>query len=158
MSLDFSVYVGAYLLVPTRLASQAFERQECSAHCGEPMALTHSRFCFGCGAMLNTVRQEAVAAKHWHCHELGQPLDELFFTPESAHSKKHDLWLPNQGGAGVTFEDRDTDVDALVAMHAEYVQQQRDAFMKKYGAVLFAIESQFKVKPLLQVGVVPFKH
>lgn len=156
MSMQFSVYVGAYLLVPTGLVRKSIERQSCTARCGEPLGLTNGRFCFGCGAELQTVSHEDVRVKHWHCSELGQDFEDMFYTPESARSDKRDLWLPNQHGSGTIYDTDNTNIDALVAMDEHFVQQKKSAFMEKYGAVPGAIEAQFKVKPVLQVGVVPF--
>lgn len=154
--MDFSVYVGAYLLVPTSQGSRNVEHQECSVKCGHQNTQKSSRFCANCGVPMHTVSVVASAFEHWHCHDLGEAFEDMFFTPESGQSKKSALWLPNEGGAGTVLDQSETNVDDLDPMDEDYVQQQKSAFMNKYGHVMDAIESQFKVKPLLQVGVVPF--
>lgn len=157
MGMHFSVYVGAYLLVPHRVASEMQERSLCSAHCGTRENLSKMRFCSHCGAPVTHEQTPLTRKRPSFGHLLGGDKEDWFWTPESGMGESLSIWLPNQGGGG-EYADRDAETrpERLKPLPAEFVAEQKAALLAKYPGVLDAVREILGVEASLQVGVVPY--
>ena len=157
MGMHFSVYVGAYLKVPHRMASEMQERSFCSANCGTREALAKKRFCSQCGAPVTHEQTPLSRKRPSFGHQLGGAMEDWFWTPESGMGESVTVWLPNQGGGGA-YADRDAETrpERLQSLSETFVSDQKAKLLAKYPGVLEAIRDVLGVDASLEVGVVPY--
>jgi hypothetical protein len=152
-----TIYLGPYLVIPPTTMKSISPERECSNHCDAPAVYPPAKFCGNCGGAVSWVNAPIEEVKPLSIMELDRKWEDFMFRPE--YGQRHpggDMWLPNRGKHGISF-DRGSHESFTPVLLADL---DGDAMLRKaqrdYGGFVSALKKDFGVDAFWEVGIVAY--
>lgn len=152
-----TIYIGPYLVIPpTRMLTSRLNRA-CSNHCDKPAIESPARFCANCGGAVVEDYVPVDEVKTLSIVKLDHRWTDFMFRPYyGQHHPKGDMWLPNQGQHGMSFERGSEEDFVPVPLASIDGAAMLDKAQRAYEKFVEALKKDFGVEAFWEVGIIAY--
>lgn len=152
-----TIFIGPYLVIPPRRVVSNKRERVCSNHCATPLIAKPSSFCANCGGAVLDLDVPVEEVKPLSIMDLDRKWEDFMFCPYYGQNHpKGDMWLPNRGQHGMSFERGSEDAFIPVQLANIDGAGMLDKAQRAYEKFVDALKKDFDIEPFWEVGVVAY--
>jgi len=152
-----TIYIGPYLVIPPMATTRNAHTRECSNHCSAPLIDKPLKFCGHCGGAVVEKSEPVEEVKPLSIMELDRKWEDFMFCPYYGQNHpKGNMWLPNRGNHGMSFEQGSEDEFTPMRLADIDGSAMLEKAQRAYEKFVDALKQDFGIEPFWEVGVVAY--